>query len=51
MVADSITATGNAVFHYDESLGNFGGDNPYRISLWKEVTTAAERSAITVLGW
>ncbi len=51
VVADSITATGNAVFHYDESLGNFGGDNPYRISLWKEVTTAAERSAITVLGW
>lgn len=51
VVAESIEATGNAVFHYDESLGDFGGDNPYRISLWKEVTTAADRSAITVLGW
>ncbi len=51
VVAESITATGTAVFHYDESLGNFGGDNPYRISLWKEVTTAADRSAITVLSW
>ena len=51
VVADSIEATGNAVFHYDESLGDFGGDNPYRISLWKEVTTAADRTAITVLSW
>ena len=38
-----ITLTGNANFHYDESLGNFGGGNPFRVSKWKELTTQADR--------
>jgi hypothetical protein len=51
VVANDITVVGNAFFHYDESLGDFGGNNPYRVSLWREITSAAGRSAITVLSW
>jgi len=52
VVANNISCTGNAFFHYDESLANFGARNPYRVSKWKELTTAAERSAYTsVLSW
>jgi hypothetical protein len=51
VVANDITLVGNAAFHYDESLADFGGNNPFRISLWREITSAAGRSAITVLGW
>ncbi|MBL9201992.1 MAG: hypothetical protein JNL39_15885 [Opitutaceae bacterium] len=43
-VANDIRLVGNAAFHYDESLGNFGGANPYRVSGWKELTTAAARA-------
>jgi hypothetical protein len=45
VVANNITLSGTANFHYDESLGNFGGGNPFRVSLWKELTTAAARTA------
>ena len=49
---DDAVAVGNAAFHYDESLGNFGGSNPYRVSKWKELTTAADRAAYaSVLSW
>lgn len=52
IVAKDITLSGNAQFHYDESLGNHGGGNPFRISRWKELTTLAERQAYTsVLSW
>ena len=51
IVANDITVVGNANFHYDEALGDFGGNNPYRVSLWREITSATGRSAITVLGW
>ncbi|MDP3073289.1 MAG: hypothetical protein Q8N18_23560 [Opitutaceae bacterium] len=44
-IANDIKVVGNAAFHYDESLGNFGGGNPYRVSGWKELTTAAARAA------
>jgi hypothetical protein len=44
VVAKDITLSGNANFHYDESLGDFGGGNPFRIAKWKELTTAASRS-------
>lgn len=44
VVANDINVTGNALFHYDESLGNFGG-NPYRVASWAELTTADARSA------
>lgn len=45
VVAEDIELTGNANFHYDESLGNLSGGNPFRVSSWKELTTAAQRSA------
>lgn len=43
IVANTITMTGNANFHFDESLANFGGGNPFRVSKWKELTTASAR--------
>jgi hypothetical protein len=45
VVANDITLTGNALFHYDESLADFGGGNPFRVSIWKELTTASQRNA------
>jgi len=45
VVANNITLTGNAEFHYDESLGNMGGGNPFRVTKWKELTLAADRAA------
>ena len=47
VVAEDITLTGNANFHYDESLGNLGTGNPFRVAKWKELTTATERSAVS----
>ncbi|WP_414663209.1 DUF7305 domain-containing protein [Horticoccus sp. 23ND18S-11] len=44
-VANDITLVGNAAFHYDESLGNFGGSNPFRVSIWQELTTATARGS------
>lgn len=49
VVAEDITVTGSAAFHYDESLGNFGGENPFRVSSWKELTTESQRSAYSSL--
>lgn len=52
IVANDITVVGNAKFHYDESLANFDTGNPYRVALWKELTTADSRSAYSgVLSW
>lgn len=45
VVANNITLTGNAAFHYDESLGNMGSGNPFRVSKWKELTLAGDRAA------
>ncbi|MCS6244059.1 MAG: hypothetical protein H2172_09415 [Opitutus sp.] len=44
VVAKNITLVGNAAFHYDESLGDFGGSSPYGISKWSELTSAAQRA-------
>ena len=41
--------TGNAAFHYDESLENFDTGNPYGIVKWRELTTAADRAAYSTL--
>lgn len=46
VVANDITLVGNAAFHYDESLADFGGNNPFRVSVWRELTTAAQRGAV-----
>ena len=44
IVANNITVSGNSHFHYDESLGDFGGGNPFRVSSWQELTSATARS-------
>jgi hypothetical protein len=44
VVANNITVTGSAAFHYDESLGDFGGGNPYRVAAWKELTLPSDRA-------
>ena len=44
VVANNISLSGNAEFHYDESLANFGGGNPFRVSRWKELTVASDRN-------
>jgi len=46
IVANDITLVGNAAFHFDESLANFGAGNPFRVSAWRELTTAAQRGAV-----
>ncbi len=52
IVANDITCVGNAYFHYDESLANFGGNNPLRISRWKELTSSADRATYaSVINW
>lgn len=44
LVGRTITFTGNASFHYDESLANEGENTPFGISRWRELTTPAERA-------
>lgn len=48
-IAKTIRATGNANFHYDESLGALDSGNPYGISKWRELTSAADRAAYSTL--
>lgn len=45
IVANNITMDGGATFHYDESLALLGGASPFRVSKWKELTSATDRSA------
>lgn len=45
IVGKDITLTGNARFHYDESLAEFGGNNPYGVVRWRELVTATERTS------
>ncbi len=44
VVARLITFTGNADFHYDESLANYGETTPFGIVRWRELNSAAERA-------
>lgn len=44
VVANNITVVGNAAFHYDESLANWGGNNPFGIVKWRELVAAADRA-------
>jgi len=45
VVAKDITLTGNATFHYDESLADLDSGNPYGITRWRELTTQSDRLA------
>jgi hypothetical protein len=52
IVANDITLVGNAAFHYDEALGSYGGNSPFRVSVWKELTSAADRATYApALNW
>lgn len=53
VVARSITLDGNAVFHFDESLSRYGGNQPFTISKWRELTTSDDRLRYEALfqGW
>lgn len=48
-VAGTIKVTGNAAFHYDESLQAFDTGNPYGITKWRELTSASDRAAYSSL--
>lgn len=45
VVANTIHMDSQAAFHYDEALGLFGSGNPFRVTAWRELKTAAERAA------
>jgi hypothetical protein len=42
VVGDIINVAGEANFHYDESLANLGGSNPFKISKWREIVRKAQ---------
>jgi Tfp pilus assembly protein PilX len=44
VVARDVTFTGNASFHYDESLVNPGENTPFGITRWRDLATAEERA-------
>jgi len=44
VVGREVNLTGNAAFHYDESLANWGVNTPYGVVKWRELAAAAERS-------
>ena len=53
IVARSIRLTGNAAFHYDETLAQGQNGEPFTIAKWRELSTGAERAAYSALfeGW
>jgi len=44
-VGRTITLTGEADFHYDESLENLDSGMPFGVDQWREITTGAGRAA------
>ena len=44
VIARTITISGEAAFHYDESLGRRENNEPFGIMKWRELTTAADRA-------
>ncbi len=45
VVGRSVTFTGNAAFHYDESLAHEEDDTPFGVTRWRELTDASARAA------
>lgn len=51
VVGKTVKVTGNANFHYDESLAAFGANNPFKVSSWRELRTPAEQATYsTIMG-
>lgn len=48
VVAKSITMNGGTEFHYDDALGRLTTGNPFGISKWRELQSAAERATYAV---
>ena len=48
VVAKTITMNGHTEFHYDDALGRLTTGNPYGISKWRELQSAAERATYAV---
>lgn len=44
-VGNTVKLTGNAAFHYDESLENLDAGMPFGIDSWRELTTESARAA------
>lgn len=44
VVGKNITLAGNAAFHYDESLANWGTTTPYGVCQWRELILPADRA-------
>ncbi|HEY8995822.1 MAG TPA: hypothetical protein VIM71_14245 [Lacunisphaera sp.] len=44
VVGREVTFTGNARFHYDESLANEGDNTPFKVTRWRELTNPADRA-------
>jgi Tfp pilus assembly protein PilX len=53
VVGREVTFTGNARFHYDESLADEGDDTPFKVTRWRELTNPADRAKWQPLftGW
>lgn len=53
IVGREVTFTGNADFHYDESLASESTDAPLGVTGWRELTTAADQAAWNAVfqGW
>lgn len=43
VVGKDVNLTGNAAFHYDESLAGWSKNSPYGVSRWRELLTPVER--------
>jgi hypothetical protein len=44
VVGKTITVAGNAAFHYDESLANWGATTPFGVTRWRELVLPADRA-------
>lgn len=53
VVGRVVTLTGNAAFHYDESLARENDGTPFGVTRWRELTSAADRAAWDAVfdGW
>lgn len=52
VIAETITVTGGSEFHYDESLADQTGGNPFGVGEWAELSTAPQRATYTsVMSW
>ena len=49
VIANEVNVTGNANFHYDKTLRYLNTGDPYGITKWRELTSAADRAAYSAL--